>query len=762
VLRQIARLFLCGLILSSAVAPALAQDDQTFVDVTLNGVDKGQAVVVLVGNDVLMLPKNLDAYGIPNANGQRRTFGDDSYVSLNSLAPAVRFTTDMVNFRLDLTVAASQFGAHDITLQPQSGTPGDPHPSAFLNYAGTFDSLGDAGLSAQIGLHRNNAVFSTGGSLQTGDIMSRALTFVAFDDVPNMKRTQLGDSLVSSDALVGGGTIVGVSSSRQFSLDPYAYIFPQPAVIGSIATTGTAQIYVNGGLTQTVQLQPGVFNLSQLPVQAGPNNVSVVVRDAQGLVQTFGTSYFAASSLLRKGLTDYNYSAGFVENPDGETYERNPSATAYYRIGATDEVTYGARFTADSALQSGDVSADIKVGSGALHLAAAASAGRGTAGGASDIELNLMSFSNSINGGVTLRSVDYTTVGQDPPPAAPAQLDLHLSAAQRITSRISLSLLASRRTFADGALEPAQDIFALSLAGNVAPAVTANISLQQNRSQGAMPQTSVYATLVQSLGHRTSLTTTTTGGTGGTGGSVQYRLDPPSSNQGFGYSLQAGAGTLGSAAYVTDHESFADLDGGVTLNTGGNPLAYGNVAGGLVSTGGHTLVSRPIGNGFAVVDVGQPGVQVLFNNSPAGLSGRNGLLVVPAISAYALNSISIDRNALPLGSETEVDRISASSSYLGGTLASLPVRHITYVSGRVRVAFKGTLTIPAYGVMMVGPTGRVQRSSLDGEGNFYFENLAAGRYPASVVYPGGRCTFELSVAHSDQIATDLGEVQCTR
>ena len=760
-LRQAAALVIFVLIFGAGRLPAASQDDRTFVDVSLNGVDKGQAVVVLADDDVLMLAKNLEEYGIPFAHAKHRSIGNDDFVSLGSLKPKVLFDVNMQTFELKLTVAPDQFGTHEVTLAPQNGTQGDPHPSAFLNYAGTFDSSGDAGISGQIGLHRNNAVFSTGGSLQTGNISSRGQTFLAFDDVPHMNRIQIGDSIVAGDSLVGGAILLGLTSSRQFALDPYAYIFPQPSIVGSIPTAGTAQIYINGGLTQTVALQPGVFDLSQLPVQTGQNQVAVVVRDAQGIVQTFGQSYFAVNSLLRKGLTDYQYGAGFVENANGFTYERNPSATASYRIGATDEVTYGAHFAGNNALQSGDLSADLKLGAGALHLAVAGSSGS-SSGSAYDLETYLSGARNSVGAGATVRTPGYATIGEAPPPGAPPDFSAHLSLSQQLTSRISLSLLGMRETYAASTLQPSQDTLALNLSGNVGRASTATISLQQSRTIGQAVQNSVYVSFIQSFGKRSSFTTTATAASGANpSGSFEYRLDPPSSNQGFGYSLQYGAGSLGSQAHVIDHERFADLDGGI-VQTGNGALAFGNVAGGVVSTGGYTLPSRPIGGGFAVVSVGQPEVQVLLNNSPVGLTDRNGMLVVPTLTAYAYNAVSIDRSALPLGAEIEVDRISASSSYLGGTLASLTVRQITYVSGRVRVASKGTLLIPAYGVMMVGPAGRGRRSALDGEGYFYFEDLAPGRYPATVMYAGGRCTLELTVKPANGIGTDLGEVRCTR
>ncbi len=120
---------------------------------------------------------------------------------------------------------------------------------------------------------------------------------------------------------------------------------------GTIATPGTANVYVNGGLIRSVQLQPGSFNLSQIPVTAGNNAVAVVVRGDDGRTQTFGQSYFAVNSLLVKGMTDYDYSVGLVRRSGSAAAYGMPALAATYRLGASAGAMFGGTLEATGMAQ---------------------------------------------------------------------------------------------------------------------------------------------------------------------------------------------------------------------------------------------------------------------------------------------------------------------------------------------------------------------------------------------------------------------------
>ncbi|MBI3275292.1 MAG: fimbrial biogenesis outer membrane usher protein, partial [Methylocystis sp.] len=83
---------------------------------------------------------------------------------------------------------------------------------------------------------------------------------------------------------------------------------------------------------------------------------------------------------------------------------------------------------------------------------------------------------------------------------------------------------------------------------------------------------------------------------------------------------------------------------------GGSVQAEGAVA---VAGGGVFLANR-IDDSFAVVDVGAPDVDVLYENRPAGKTNARGQILLPGLRSYQTNKIAIDPAGLPLNAEAPV------------------------------------------------------------------------------------------------------------
>ena len=87
---------------------------------------------------------------------------------------------------------------------------------------------------------------------------------------------------------------------------------------------------------------------------------------------------------------------------------------------------------------------------------------------------------------------------------------------------------------------------------------------------------------------------------------------------------------------------------------------------------------------------------------------------------------------------------------------------MTAVIGKVTVSREGRVTVPAFGQLsLVSPKAKVS-SELDGDGRFYFENVAPGRYGATIRYSGGECRFTLAVPRATTIEQNIGAFTCER
>src|SRR5690606_24296956 len=66
-------------------------------------------------------------------------------------------------------------------------------------------------------------------------------------------------------------------------------------------TSSTVDVLINGTEYQTLQLDAGQYDLANLPLQFGSNNVQLVIRDAAGRQQTIDYDYFFEPLDLERG-----------------------------------------------------------------------------------------------------------------------------------------------------------------------------------------------------------------------------------------------------------------------------------------------------------------------------------------------------------------------------------------------------------------------------------------------------------------------------
>ena len=127
---------LCALVTMLIVATsAAAQTQRAFLTLTLNGVDHGEALVLVREGDALVTVSTLDAAGLRGVAGRRETVDGEERVSLASLAPRVRFQIDESALRLVITADPELLGVvvRDLGVGPPAGLIYRSAPSAVLN-----------------------------------------------------------------------------------------------------------------------------------------------------------------------------------------------------------------------------------------------------------------------------------------------------------------------------------------------------------------------------------------------------------------------------------------------------------------------------------------------------------------------------------------------------------------------------------------------------------------------------------------------------
>jgi outer membrane usher protein len=104
----------------------------------------------------------------------------------------------------------------------------------------------------------------------------------------------------------------GVQFSSDFSMQPDLVTFPLPVVGGSAAVPSTVDVLVNGTRFLSRQVQPGPFQVAQLPVVTGASTITMNVSDALGKQVGVTLPFYASSRLLAPGLHRYSAETGFI------------------------------------------------------------------------------------------------------------------------------------------------------------------------------------------------------------------------------------------------------------------------------------------------------------------------------------------------------------------------------------------------------------------------------------------------------------------
>jgi len=742
-------------------AEAQADDQRALLSVTINQVDKGEVLVVIRGPDVLVGLRTLEQLGIHSFSGSRESIGGETLVSLASLAPGVTFDFD--ERALALRISAQPELLDSVVRNLASGRPDIEFrrdTSAFANYAINVRGAHSYDVFTDLGFSTHGAFLGTTVSAVSDRQLSRGLTSATFDQRQNLRRIVVGDAFANGGLLGGGMLLGGVTVSKEYSVDPYFVRYPTFNLSGAITTPSIAEVYVNDRLVGTEQLAPGQFALSQLPVTTGRNDARVVIRDAFGGVRELSASYYLTTTVLARGLHEYQYGVGVERTGfgiDSWSYGRT-GLIARHRVGLTDSVTLGGRFEATAKLASGGPTLNLRTSFGEFQAAAAFSTARVGGAGTGSAAAAGYTYSGhrfSAGGSARLMSTAYATtnlgvtddktrvdsaafVSVSIGPRGSLTLQSHnakmyLSPETTRTSLISSTRLNSRVDLSvTGSVEQGS--------GGSAWEGFAGISMRV----GAKTLASVSAQRID--GARQAVT------------EVQRWLPV---GTGWGYRLHAenGDGNFASGNVVYQgpygrYEARRDMIDGIASTAV-------SVNGGLVAMNGGVYATRPIQDSYALIRVPDvAGVRAYVSNQEVGRTDGNGNLLIPNLLSYYGNVLNISDQDVPLDNSVAAVRKTVAPPYRGGALVVFPVRRVQNAQGLIELEIDGQTVAPSFGQLTVTTTSGSVESPIGERGEFYLENLAPGPHDAIVQYGDTSCAFTLTMPISAAPSVALGTLRC--
>ena len=201
---------------------------------------------------------------------------------------------------------------------------------------------------------------------------------------------------------------------------------------------------------------------------------------------------------------------------------------------------------------------------------------------------------------------------------------------------------------------------------------------------------------------------------------------------------------------------------GAYQRTGDRDSSILTVAAGIVAIGGGLHLSRPVQDGFALVQVpGVPGVRASLDNQEVGRTDSRGTLLVPNLLPYYGNRLGIANQDIPIDHSIDFTERTVGPPVKGGSVVTFPARRVQGFIGTLVVEIEGRAVTPAYGQLTVTAEGQTYESPIGRDGDFYLENVPRGRHQAVIDHREAFCRFVLEPPVSPASLVDMGTVRWT-
>ena len=590
----------------------------------------------------------LQEWGIDTSKVSLLGFSGSRWLCVEGLGLAYQLNQAEATLALDFPPELYG-GTRQVFMAPES-IPVTYARGGFLNYDLRYDRTEDLtslGANWEIGAFAPQGLFTSSfisGNNDRGTI--RLDTALRRDDPDRITSAVAGDTITRPGSYGPAVRMGGVQYQRNFGTAPLLITYPTANVTGTAVVPSTVDVYIGNARAYSAQVTPGPFSVSNLPVPVGAGNVRVVVRDVFGKESTAVVPYVRYDTMLKEGLHDFSYEAGYLRRDYSlESNEYGDfAAVGTHRYGVTDRLTLEGHAEAMEDL--GNLGGVVQVTMpvlGLVGVGGALSAGEGTG------KLGKLFFQRNepawtLGAAAEQRSDNFRDIAFEP--GQVRRLGLRqASASARVGERHWLNALALRTTDTTGTFDTATLGWSMSLTRS------ATLSANLSRFSGSQPESTVLSvTLAMPLGERDFASASVTGHSDASTDALLNVSRNLLETDSFGYRALAGEQSdarrleLG-AFWQTGVGQF----GVEAADAFGISSSRAYARGGIAAAGGEWRVSRYLDQSFAVVKVADfPDVRVYANRQPVGTTDASGVAVIPRLTGFLPSAISFEPEDVPL------------------------------------------------------------------------------------------------------------------
>jgi outer membrane usher protein len=730
---------------------------------------------------------------------------DLALLGLSADQPLVKLT-DLpgVSYRYLDSSQAVEIDATDAALVPvvlDAGvvpTPIDPDKvesnlGLVLNYsvfAGISDSVTTATGQYEARLLSPWGVLTTSGFANlaasgpstTGHV--RLDTYWQYIDARRAIAYTVGDVISEGGDLGSIYRLGGVQVRRDFDSRPDLVTTALPILSGTAAVPSTIDLYINGMRYFTGDTGRGPFQFRSLPNVGGGANATMVLTDATGRETRIDQPIFFAPSLLPKGMLDFSVEAGFPRLYHGtESFEylNTPAGSATVRYGLQDWLTLTGHAEGMEDFANASTGGTVRIGGiGTITASFAASWFEGVVDTRYSVDAEARVLGIDLYAGIERAEAGYQDVvrGTDRRVRlSRANLpDQHVVVSPRASAGDPVMLAFSSKTDRAGASFslfetsfnfnytrlrlPQQEV---RIAGaSVYRTLFGKVSAWANgyKDFGDRGDYGIYVGFSVPLGRAVSASGTYERNDRSTMLSARAWRDPDGTEGSWGWTVSTSEPIRGDtspfrSATVRYLARFAMLEASV-MNNRGEMRGTAYMEGSVVAMGGGLFFAQRIDDSFAVVQGAGEHTPVLSNTRLAARTDRSGRALVPYLSSFQPNAVSIDPSEMAV----DLKPVRTEAVVIPGDRAGVIIDF-----GVARIAAAIVILVDSAGTPLpVGSTvlleGMAEPAVVGFDGRTYLTDLGAHNSIRVLREDGGECSasFDFAPLEGEQIL--IGPLTC--
>ncbi|PCF93859.1 fimbria/pilus outer membrane usher protein [Vreelandella nigrificans] len=643
-------------------------------------------------------------------------------------------------------------------------------PGALLNYDAYISDTQHSATLASLG--HEARLFGAAGTLSTSGIYREIVTgesgltegYRRFDtrweyaDQERMIQYAAGDVITRPLGWTNAVRLGGIQVSRNFALRPDLITHPLPEFSGEAAVPTTLDLFIDGSRQSSMELAPGPFTVTNMPMVTGAGTAMIVTTDSQGRRVSTSLPFYVSSELLQPGLSSFSISTGALRRNFGQRDfdYGGAAATGSYRRGINNHFTIELQTEASEDLTTVGAGGTFGLWRlGTLETAYRQSHSEGVTGEAYTAGYRYRSRRFNMGLRHQIEQADFTDLSRSIHSASSEKTQREVT---QLTAGLSLGQMGSLAGgYFDIKTGDDSRTRLFNLSYNRPLWERMHLSLSANREVGGSWNTLAQITLPLNSRPGTLSTSMQRNSDGEIRTRTQYAHNPPLQG-GWGWNLAYEHRDTDSdyrQAEVAWRGVSTELRGGI-FGTGNDDVRFANARGSLVRMDNQWFATNYIRDGFVVVSTdGQADIPVRYENQLVGHTRDSGHLLVPWARAYYAGKYEIDPLILPanLSAPKIEQRIAVNAG--SGYLLRFPVERI--VAATLEIVDSQGEPLPL-GSQIIVDSGAT--SLVGWDGLTYLEGLESDNRLQVTLPNGSKCALTLSIDTHINDVQQLGPQSC--